>query len=240
MDGVDPAASARSLDDLRGLDLEHGELVASLRAVADATATIFEADGGGIMLLDEQQSLRYLGATSGRAAALEAAQEETGEGPCVDSLIYAHPVHTSDLVADERWPLLRAQLGELGVHAVLGVPLRVGLSSVGSLNVYRLREHTWSQSDIDAISAHAGVIEELLSMAVFAQHQHTIVGQLTQALEHRVTIDRATGVVMAATGLDAAQAFNRLRQRARSQRRRVVDLADEVNDARTFVLEDGR
>ena len=58
---------------------------------------MFGADGAGVMLLDDEQALHYVGATDGRAAAFEAAQEETGEGPCVDSLIYDLTVFTADL-----------------------------------------------------------------------------------------------------------------------------------------------
>jgi hypothetical protein len=57
--GVDPAASAASVEGLRSSELASGELEASLRAVAEATATIFAADGGGLMLVDDQQALRH-------------------------------------------------------------------------------------------------------------------------------------------------------------------------------------
>jgi transcriptional regulator with GAF, ATPase, and Fis domain len=231
---VDPGVAARSIQELRESDLASGELEASLRAVAEATATIFEADGGGLMLLDDQQSLHYVGATSGKAAALEAAQEETGEGPCVDSLMHDEVVHTGDLPNDERWPLLRSQVAELGVHAVLGVPLHVGQAAVGSLNVYRHRPWAWETGDVRAIEAHGQVIEELLTAAMRAQRQHTIVDQLTSALENRVTIDRAVGVVISALDLDPVKAFNELRLLARSRRIRITELADEVLLARTF------
>jgi transcriptional regulator with GAF, ATPase, and Fis domain len=233
-DGVDPALSARSVESLRSSDLAAGELEASLRAVADATSHIFEADGGGIMLLDDQHALHYVGATSGRSAALEAAQEETGEGPCVDSLVHDVVTWTADLPADDRWPLLRSQIADLGVHALLGVPMHLGLTAVGSLNVYREAPYEWTDRDVAAIRAHAQVIEELLVIAMRAQHSHAIVQQLTTALQNRVTIERAVGIVIAAADLDAVKAFNELRLLARSRRIRVADLAEQVIAARSF------
>lgn len=232
--GVDPAVSARSVDGLRSSDLASGELEASLRAVTDATAKIFGADGGGLMLIDDQQALHYVGATSGRAAAFEAAQEETGEGPCVDSLIGDCVVQTDDLTADDRWPLLREQIGDLGIHAVLGVPLHLERTAIGSLNVYRFQASTWSPADIEAIQAHATILEELLAAAMLAQRNHTIISQLSTALEHRVQIDRATGIVMGLTGADAVVAFQELRVRARSRRIRIAELADEIVATRAF------
>lgn len=233
-DGIDPALSQESVEGLRRADLASGELEASLRAVADATSRTFEADGGGIMLLDDQQTLHYVGATNGRSAALEAAQEETGEGPCVDSLVHDTVTSTNDLVTDERWPVLQSQVAELGVHGLIGVPLHLGLSAVGSLNVYRAAPHEWTERDVAAIRAHAEVIEELLVVAMRAQRDHTIVQQLRTALENRVTIERAVGFVIAARGLDAVKAFNELRLLARSRRVRVAALAEEIITTKTF------
>jgi hypothetical protein len=120
------------------------------------------------------------------------------------------------------------------VRAVLGVPLRMGLAPIGSLNVYRFEPWEWTSDDIAAISAHGQIIEELLAAAMLAQRQHTIVGQLTHALEHRVVIERAVGVVVASLQLDPVPAFNALRALARSRRVRVADLAAEVVAARAF------
>ena len=233
-DGVDPTASDRSVDTLNRSDLTAGELEASLRVVVEATSTIFEADGAGVMLLDDEQALHYVGATNSPAAALEAAQEATGEGPCVDSLMYDEVVHTADLLQDDRWPALRDRLDETGVRAILGVPLRLGPAAVGSLNVYRHQPWAWKPGDISAIEAHGAVVEQLLGSAMLAHRQSTIVDQLTSALEHRVTIERAIGIVMARRDLDAVRAFNELRLEARTRRIRVADLAAEVIATRTF------
>src|SRR5262249_54777938 len=116
----------------------------------------------------------------------------------------------------------------------LGVPLHLGRSAVGSLNVYRNEAYDWKERDVAAIRAHADVIEELLAVAMRAQDNHTIIQQLTTALENRVTIERAVGIVIGATQLGPVKAFNELRLLARSRRMRVAQLADEVIAARTF------
>jgi transcriptional regulator with GAF, ATPase, and Fis domain len=233
-DGVDPSLAARSVERLRQADLTAGEVEASLRAVVQATATVFDADGAGVMLLDDQQAMHYVGATGGRAAALEAAQEETGEGPCVDALMHDVTIHTDDLLNDPRWPQLRSQIGELGIRAVLGVPLRLGLSPVGSLNVYRLRPWSWQDSDRRAIEAHGRIVEEVLGTAMMARRHSTIVDQLTSALRNRVAIERAIGVVMAERKLDPVKAFNELRHAARRRRIKVAELAEEVLASQRF------
>jgi GAF domain-containing protein len=235
--GVDPSVIARSIAELHASELGASELRSALQAVVEATSTAFGADGGGVMLIDDQQALHYVGATDGRAAAMEAAQEETGEGPCVDSLLTDQIICTDDLLDDPRWPELRAQVGPLGVRAILGVPLHVGPTTVGSLNVYRFTAGTWQTSDLDAISAFGRVVEELLTAAMVARERHTIVDQLTGALASRVVIERAVGVVMASLDLDPVRAFDALRRRARARRARVADVAAEVVEARRFLAE---
>jgi transcriptional regulator with GAF, ATPase, and Fis domain len=234
---VDPNAVARSVADLRADDLGKGELRAALNAVVEASAAVFGADGAGVMLIDDEQALHYVGATDGRAAALEAAQEETGEGPCIDSLVNDTLVCTSDLIDDDRWPRLRQQIGSLGVRAILGAPLRLGMGAIGSLNVYRFEPWTWDEADIAGVQAYAQVVEELLGAAILARQRHTIVDQLSRALQHRVVIERAVGVLMATEGMDAVRAFDGLRRAARSRRVRVSDLAEQILSARRFSTE---
>lgn len=226
--GVDPDLARRSIERLRADDLTAGELVESLRTVVAATGVVFGADGAGVMLVDEQHALHFVGATDGRSAAFEAAQEETGEGPCVDSLVHDMNVWTADLATDPRWPLLSQQIGSLGIRAILGVPLHLGLTPIGSLNVYHFAPREWHDADVRAIEAHGRILEELLGTAMLARQSTTIVDQLTSALRHRVVIERAVGVVMATEGLDPVRAFNHLRKQARSNRRRVADVAADV------------
>lgn len=225
---IDEARLRKSLEALSG-NLQ-GDLEATLREVARSTCVIFDAAGAGVMLIDDNQVLHYVGATDPRSAALEAAQEEAGEGPCVDSLIHDVVVMTSDIATDPRWPVVSEAVGGLGIHAVLGVPIHIGGSTVGSLNTYRDRAGEWHNSEVAAIQAHARVIEELLGTAILAREKHTIAEQLRHALESRVVIERAVGVVMARRGIDAVGAFNELRLEARSQRRRVVDVAQSLID----------
>lgn len=231
---IDEGRVRQSVDGLHQADLRDGELGASLRQVIEATKAIFGADGAGLMLLDEQDALHYVGATDGRSAAFEAAQEETGEGPCVDSLIHDRVVSTDDLEADDRWPRLKEAIGGVGIRALLGVPVHLGGTAVGSLNVGRTVPAGWDDSEVEAIAAHARVIEEVLGAAVLARKQDVIVQQLTQALESRVTIERAVGVLMARKGLDPVGAFNELRRVARSSRRRVQAVAAEILAAPDF------
>ena len=138
---------------------------------------------------------------------------------------------TDDLAADPRWPQLSSSVSGLGIGSLLGVPVHVGRTSVGSLNVYRDATGPWDDDDIAALEAFAIVLEELLRHALTAQHRHQLAEQLDRALTNRVVIERAVGVMMAAERTDPVRAFNVLRDRARSERRKVADVADEILEA---------
>jgi GAF domain-containing protein len=213
---------------LRAGDLRSHALETAIRRVVAATKEIFAADGAGLMLIDHDDALHYLGTSDERSTRFEAAQEEAGEGPCVDSLVLDEVISSDDLCTDPRWPLLREKIGDTGIRAMLGVPVRIGGSAVGSLNVFRLDPSAWSDSEVAAIRAHGRVVEELVAAAMLAEASSTVVEQLQHALEHRVTIERAIGVVMARGGVDPTAAFQQLRQRARSERRPVREIADEI------------
>ena len=197
-------------------------------ALVDAAKNVFAVAGAGLMLADGDRVLRYVAATDEAARILEEAQERSGKGPCVESLVLDSMVQTTDLSTDPRWPGLLSGYPDVAIRAVLGVPVRVAGVAVGSLNVYSDQPFDWDESDEKALRAYADLGASVLVGALHAHEQGRVVKQLEGALESRVTIERAVGVLMERHGLDAVEAFERLRRAARDSRRRVRDLAQEL------------
>ena len=225
---IDPRALSASLEGLGSMDGEGLPAEAALERVMEAARDLFSVSGVGLMLVDDGGSLRYVLGSDPSAQALERAQEDLVEGPCVDSYVLGERVRTDDLIADPRWPQLGARLAGAGVGAVLGVPTGIGGVPAGSLNVYRDTPYAWDDSDAEAIATYAGIVEGVLASAVAAHRGERIVGQLQRALERRVVIERAVGLLMGRLDTDAVGAFGALRRAARADRRRVADVADEV------------
>ncbi|HEX3975238.1 MAG TPA: GAF and ANTAR domain-containing protein [Solirubrobacteraceae bacterium] len=223
---IDPAALDRSLEALRDSPAERG-LTAALERVMDATRQLFGATGCGIMLIDDSSALAVVAATDEPGRLLGVLQQQVGHGPCVDALTFDRTVSAGDLAADERWPAL-SELPGAGVRAVLGVPLHVDRVPVGSLNVYRDRPHDWTESEVAALIGYSSLIEGVLQTALHARERERLAEQLQHALDHRVVIERAVGVVMGRQNINAVAAFNQLRHRARSAQRPVVDVAAEL------------
>ncbi|MGE5289706.1 MAG: GAF and ANTAR domain-containing protein [Micromonosporaceae bacterium] len=203
------------------------DLVRAMQRIVTAVNDLFGYSGAGVMFITESERLAYVAASDEGSRALEQAQEAAGHGPCYESYVYASPVTTKDLHSDARWPELLPALPE-HVRAVAGVPIPLGGSPVGTLNVYCDEPEEWDGSDIAALRAYADLIEEILAAALASHKQGALADQLRYALEYRVVIERAIGYLMASHRLDAITAFNTLRKRSRDARRRVADVAAEI------------
>lgn len=224
---IDSTAVERGLAAL-SRDTAHDGLDEALVQVLSATCDLFSASGSGLMMLDDSDMLCALSATDEPGRLLEVRQEDCGRGPCVDTVTFDRVVSTVDLAADDRWPELLPELPQSGVRAVLGIPIRIHGVAVASLNVYRDHPHEWDESETSALTRYGEVLEGLLRSALQVRKREAVVQQLEYALENRVVIERAVGVIMGRDAIDAVTAFNRLRHQARNSNRRVADIAAEL------------
>lgn len=226
---IDEAALADSLRRLAQPRDDDGSIVSMLHTVVEACVALFEVDGAGILIADEQDELSYVAATDGPGRLLEANEAESGEGPCTEAFVHGRPVTTPDLLAEhERWPELARRLADQPVHAVLGTPIRLGGVPVGTLDVYRERRHEWDESEVAALARYAEVVSTSLAAALQAHTAGELARQLQYALDYRVVIERAVGYLMARSSTDAVTAFGQLRSAARSRRTKIGTVAEHV------------
>jgi GAF domain-containing protein len=224
---VDAKALAASLSRLQQQPEGH-TLSGSLQQVVDACVQLFTVTGSGLMVADAQSVLRYAVATDGPGQELEDVQLEAGEGPCVLAFVADQLVETEDASADPRWPSIADRIRPLGIRGMLGVPVHLSGIPIGSLDVYLDVPHAWDGSEQRALSRYADVVEVMIETALAADRAGELAEQLNYALDYRVPIERGVGYLMARDGIDHAQAFNRLRLAARSSRRRIGDVAEQL------------
>ena len=225
---IDEEALQSSLLRLRQAAFD-ADVAGVMKRAVNAVHDLFGYSGAGVMFVTESGYLSYVAASDEAGRQLEQAQAAAGEGPCYESYVYASEVVSGDLHADSRWPGLVPRL-PAQVRAVAGIPVLLGGSPVGTLNVYRGEPADWDSSDVRALRAYGDLIAEAAGTALAAHDQGVLAGQLRYALDYRVVIERAVGYLMGANGLDAVTAFDVLRKRARDSRRRVADVAAEVID----------
>ena len=194
-----------------------------------ATATgIAGVTGAALMLADEAHVLRYAASTDRVGRLLERSQEQAEEGPCMQAYVLDAPVGAADVTADQRWPGLAALLASSPLRAVLAVPVHAGGGPVGTLTAYADHAHQWDQEQTAALTGLAAALDRLLASNLARHRSDRLAEQLQQALDYRAGIERAVGFLMGRDRVDAVTAFNQLRAAARSNRRRVADVAHDL------------
>jgi GAF domain-containing protein len=180
------------------------------------------------MLVDRDQALRNLAGSHLRAAVLEELHAEHGEGPCVDAYDDKQTVWTDDLGREERWPGFSPAAVSRRLAAVLASPIPYSNEAVGVVAVFASEPHPWTEAEQEAIVAFTDLAAMLILNAMEARERGRIAVELQGALDSRVVIEQAKGVLVGRHGLTPRQAFERLRGLARDQRRPLAELAAEV------------
>ena len=214
---IEPAALATSIGSLTTLDVNQ-DFPEALQQVVDAAKLLFQADGAGLMLVGKEELLTWASASDAQAERAEAVQAELGAGPCMVAWRERSPVAVRDVEADPRWVEVAPALVAAQLRAALSVPVELAQGPIGTLEVYAAGPRDWNDSEVAALGAYAGVVASLLRAAAAATVKGELAEQLEWALQHRVLIEQAKGVLMEREGLSPAAAFARLRTTARTGR----------------------
>jgi GAF domain-containing protein len=220
-----------ALQDLDELRYAAGDLDEALRQIVEATHQLFAVDGAGLMLVDPDQLLRNISVSDQRVHDLEELQIEHGEGPCVEAFEDKTLIDTDDLAAEARWPKFSPAAVNRGLRAVLASPIPYNQHAIGVVVVFSAKVHPWSPEGELALVAFTDLAALTIANTMQSEERGELAGQLQRALDARVVIEQAKGALVAREGLSEREAFERLRRQARSQRRRVVEVAAEIMDA---------
>jgi transcriptional regulator with GAF, ATPase, and Fis domain len=200
-----------------------------LHVLVERAVELLDADAGGIMLADQRGGLGVMAASSHEVRLLELFELQSEEGPCLDAFRSGEAVTRPDPVAMRAsWPSFTARLEEAGFASAQAVPMRLRDEVVGALNVFRVTAGALSDSDMKLARALAdiGTISLLQERGMRARDR--LAEQLQGALNSRVLIEQAKGVLAERTGLEVGQAFTALRAHARRSGRPLVEVADAV------------
>ena len=205
-----------------------GDLGEALRRIVEATHQLFAVDGAGLMLVDPDQLLRNMAVSDRRVHDLEELQIEHGQGPCVDAFEGKTLIDTEDLAAEGRWPKFCPAAVQRGLRAVLASPIPYNQHAIGVVVVFSAKVHPWSPEGELALVAFTDLAAMTIANTMQSEERGELASQLQGALDARVVIEQAKGALVAQEGLSEREAFERLRRQARRQRRRVVEVAEEV------------
>jgi Response regulator with putative antiterminator output domain len=205
------------------------DVVELLHQLVERCAVLLDATDAGIMLADPSGSLEVVASTSERTRLIGLMQLNAKEGPCVEASQTGEVVSVGEIAeAAARWPRFCAEAAELGYTSVHAVPLRLRNEVLGSLNLFRDAPGALSTDDARVARALADVATIGILQERALRESDIARQQLQRALDSRVLIEQAKGVLAYSDGIDMDEAFRRLRATARNSGRKLAEVAVEV------------
>jgi GAF domain-containing protein len=205
------------------------DVIEFLHRLTRRATELLDAVEAGLLLADPGGNLQLMASSSERTRALELFQLQNEEGPCLDCFRTGQPVIAEDLEAErDRWPRFVPEACKDGFASVHAVPLRLRQDIIGALGLFGAAPGRLSDADLLACQgmAHIATISLLNQQAIGEAHTNT--NQLQFALNSRIIIEQAKGVLAERAGIDMDEAFQALRTYARNHNRRLSDLADGI------------
>lgn len=204
---------------------------AFLHTLVERCRTIFSVRTSGVLVENPDGVLELAAASSEEMEHLERAELDGREGPCFDAYRKVEQVVAGDLRQEhDRWPHVVPRALDMGLLAAFAFPLRLRGDCIGAMNLYRDRTGRFDDENIRLGQAFADVaaIGILQQRKVAAAEQRA--EQLQHALNSRVIIEQAKGVLRERHGVTVEDAFLALRRESRTSNRKLYDVCRDVID----------
>lgn len=205
------------------------DIVAFLDRLTTKVALVSGAAAAGLVLADHHGRFRLMAASNESGETLELLQIQSDEGPCLDCVRSGAPVVNADLEgAVQRWPTFAPRAISAGFQSVHAFPMRLRSEVIGALNLFGAEQTLFEPDDIRVVQGLADVATIAILQERNLARAEVLTEQLQSALNTRIVIEQAKGALAQSQGISPAEAFDVLRSRARSGRRRLVDVSAEV------------
>jgi len=202
-----------------------------LSTLTERSVELLHADAAGVILNDLRGTLHVVATTSDQAQVLELFELQNEEGPCLDCFNTGHPVVNIGLAeAHARWPRFSAAALSVGFGSSHAVPLRLRDSVIGAMNLFCVGTEPLSEEDVSLAQALADIATIGLLQERAVRQSGLIAEQLQTALNSRILIEQAKGVLLASAGVEVDRAFQLMRDYSRRNNRPVKQVARSVID----------
>jgi GAF domain-containing protein len=226
-----PPVLVDALRDLASMMAEPTTIEGILQRVGNWCAEILPADGVGVLVRDDDGRLLVATASSPLGQVVEQLESDLGDGPCAVALVSGLVVEVPDLedALDEHPHFAPAALAA-GVRGVYGIPMTIRSRSVGALNIISRDRLVLTASELATAQLLADVTMSYTANSRMLEESTELAGHLQRALDSRVVIEQAKGVLSERHGVGIEPAFERMRRHARSNRMPIHQVAEAVTD----------
>jgi GAF domain-containing protein len=219
----------RALVDLADTLVDDFDVVELMTRLADGCVDVLDVGAAGLMLTAPDGDLRVMASSSEAMRVLELLELQAQEGPCLDCFRTGERVVNEDLeMSMVRWPQFAPAALAAGFRTVHALPMRLRGAVIGGLNLFTLDAHDIHPADLEAAQALADVATIALLQHRAAREAQVLNEQLNEALNSRIVIEQAKGIIAERKGVDMGQAFDWLRRHARNHNLLLADVAHGV------------
>jgi GAF domain-containing protein len=206
------------------------DVVDFLHRLATRCVELVDAAEAGIMLADRDGTLHYVASSSERMRVIELFELQHDEGPCLDAYRDNAAIHLDLSDADSRWPHFAAHAREDGFASVSALPMRLRNEVIGALNVFSMSPTPLDEADRMVAQSLADIATIGILQQRALNDARVVTSQLEAALESRVAIEQAKGIVAERRGVTIDVAFTLLRSYARTNNRMLQQIALDIID----------
>ncbi|MEW2530848.1 GAF and ANTAR domain-containing protein [Streptomyces sp. NPDC047071] len=217
--------------------VEDFDIISFLQLLATRCVDLLDVAAAGVILSTPEGGSLEASGSDEHSGRLEQLGVEWGEGPGLDCFRSGRVVDGTLLANGSprgspyaRWPRFAPHALRTGFVSVTATPLRLRGLTIGALSLFREDPEPLPGAQLGLAQALARLATIGILQRRAVHRQSVVVGQLETALRSRVVIEQAKGALSHRHRISVDEAFTLLRQYARSQRRRLTAVAEEVVD----------
>jgi GAF domain-containing protein len=220
------AAAFVTLADTLVADYDVAEL---LQRLVDTCAELLSATAAGLLLTTDSATLEVIASTSEQSRLVDLMQVKAGAGPSLECVATGHPVSVGDVsTVTDAWSSFRDEALAQGFHSAHAYPLRLRGTVIGTLTLLRTESGVFSAEDSSVAQGLADVATIGILHERALRESDVVQKQLQHALNSRVVIEQAKGVVAQIRGVDMDEAFRLMREFARGNNRGLRSIAEAI------------
>ncbi|HEY7931671.1 MAG TPA: GAF and ANTAR domain-containing protein [Acidimicrobiales bacterium] len=218
-----------TLIDLADNLVDNYDVIDVLTLLSDRCTEALDVDATGVMLASPSGELQFVASSSESMRILELFQIQTEEGPCVDSYHRGEPVIVDSLYeTNERWPRFAPAALAHGFQSVHSLPMKLRGRTIGALNLFRSEPGMLGAEDVYLAQGLAHVATIAILQHRTALDASTLNAQLGYALNSRIIIEQAKGMVAQTMNVDMDHAFATIRGYSRDHNVGLTIVASQI------------
>lgn len=206
------------------------DVVDFLTMLADDCVQLLHASEAGVVLADPRGVLHSVASSNEMARLLDLFELQNDEGPCLDCYRTGKQILNESLETTERWPVFCAEARRLDFLVVHALPMRLRGEVIGAVNIFSTDTAALTADEIDLAQALADVATVGLLQERGIREARLLNEQLQGALNSRIVIEQAKGMLAERHRLDVSEAFQTLRGYARDHNLRLGHVAQSLLD----------